>query len=278
MLTFMYVVTGVAAAGMILGLLKHRQGLEWGQKLIVAALAVFVPAGGYALVLQFFGASIAGGQAVTRTREYTRVSTEKLGRYLSEKYPGSKALVIEPLPYPYGPLCASNRKEIQLVLDGLREGFGDQIELVAIVTPVLPPHVVEAGWDEDGKMTSDTLLSVEDWLDSYYFNQMIEREGAGCDLIVSLGGAFPADYKQLSLYNQDPRPKLALWFPGKYKRAYALRDAIAEGDIDAVVVSQPQRRAKGSVPGDLDEAFNRMYFLLTSENVRQITDQHTPRY
>ncbi len=277
MLTFMYVVTGAAVAGMILGLIRHRQGLDWGQKLIVVALAVFVPAGGYALVLQFFGPGIVGGKAVARTRKYTRVSTEKLGRHLAETFPGSKALVIEPLPYPYGPLCASNREQIQLVLDGLREGFGDRIELVAIVTPVLPPHVVEAGWDEDGNLSSDTLLGVEEWLDAYYFNQMIEREGAGCDLIVSLAGAFPADYKQLSLYNQDPRPKLALWFPAEYAQAHALRDAIAEGDIDAVVVGQPRRRAQGSVPGDLDEAFHRMYFLLTSENVRQINDKHKPR-
>ena len=276
MLTLMYVVAGAAGAGMIFGLIKHRQGLDWGQKLIIVALAVFVPAGGYALVLQFFNAGIVGGEMATRGRKYARVSTEKLGRHLAETFPGAKALVIEPLPYPYGPLSASNREQIQLVLDGLREGFGDRIEIVTIVTPVLPPHVLEAGWDENGKMTSDTLLGIEDWLDAYYFNQIIEREGAGCDLIVSLAGAFPADHRQLSLYSQESRPKLALWFPAKYERAHALRDAIAEGNIDAVVVGQPRRIGKGSVPSDLDEAFNRMYFLLTPENVQQITDKHKP--
>jgi hypothetical protein len=277
MLTLMYVVATIAAAGIVLGYVKYRQGLDWGQKLIIGSLVAFVPATGYGLVLQFFGPNIIGTKAGERHRKYTQVGTEKLGRHLAEKFPGSKALVIEPLPYPYGPLSASNPEQIKLALDGLREGFGDQIEIVAVVSPVLPPDVVEAGWDKNGDMTSDTRLGVEEWLDSYFFNQMIEREGAGCNLIVSLAGAFPEDYKQLSLYNQDPRPKLALWFPANYERAYALRDAIAEGDIDAVVTGRLIRSSGRSVPSDLDEAFDRMYFLLTSENVKQITDANQSR-
>jgi len=277
MLTFMYVVTGAAAAGMILGLIKYRQGVDWGRTLVIAGLAVFVPAGIYTAVRQFWGPSLDGGSVAERTRGYTRVSTEKLGRYLAETFPGSKALVIEPLPHPYSPLCASTRTQIDLALDGLREGFGDRVEVVSVVPPVLPPHVVEAAWDEDGVFTSDTMIAVDDWLDSHFFNQMIEREGAGCDLIVSLASAFPADYVQLSIYNQDPRPKLALWFPAEYRRAYAVREAIAEGEIDAVVTALPRRSAKGSVPGDLDEAFNQMFLLLTPATAEKITQKYAPR-
>jgi hypothetical protein len=272
-----YVIIGGAIVGLIVGHIKYRQGLDWGLKAIIVSLAVGVPAGGYALIQQLYSARFTGEDIAQRSRKYTQVGTEKLGRHLAEKFPGSKALVIGPLPYPYGPLCASTPAQIQTILDGLRAGFGDRIEIVTVVTPVLPPDVLEAGWDEDGKMTSSTLLGVEEWLDAYFFNQMIEREGAGCDLIVSLASAFPEDYKQLSLYNQDPRPKLALWFPANYERGYAVRDAIVEGDIDAIVVGRLIRSSGGSVPSDLDEAFDRMYFLLTGENVKQITDANQPR-
>ena len=270
MVIFSYVVIGGAIAGLIVGLIKYRQGLDWGLKAIIVSLAIGATAGLFTVVRMF---SNPGTVVNIRSKSYAEKSVEKLGRYFAEKFAGAKALVIEPLPHPYEPPGAGDEDRIQSLIEGLRKGFGDKIKLVATVRPELPPEVMKA-FQPNGQLDSDLLPDLNTWLDAYYFDRMIEREGAGCDLIVSLAGRFPEDYEQMSLYRKDPRPKLALWFPANYRRAYEFHKGVAAGTIDAIVAARPRRSTGSSVPDDLDEAFNRMYLLLTPENIEQIIQQY----
>jgi len=276
MIVFLRVLLGAAVVGLIVGLFRRRAGHEGTGRIIIVSLAVGV----LSSVGLFFWPSIAPvWRSIARApavkehlkavEAYTRASTHTLGAHLAEKFPGSRAIVVLPYPSPYGP-GGFGEERINHLLAGLREGLAGKITIVETFKPRMPEEVMR-GFRPDGThIGSELMVSMDEWFTASYFDDVLLSRGGRLDMVISLAG-LPADVSQMALLQQSPRPKLAAWYWREYRDAFRLREDIAVGDVAAVVAPSPQRQRYKDAPKDLQEAFERRFWLLTPENAEKIT-------
>jgi hypothetical protein len=80
----------IAGIGMLVGFSKQKAGVDWGQPVAVvcAIIALVCALAQVGLRLKGPGGGTGG---LKREMAWVRVSGEKLGQYLAQKYPGAKA-------------------------------------------------------------------------------------------------------------------------------------------------------------------------------------------
>ncbi|OPZ31721.1 MAG: hypothetical protein BWZ02_00049 [Lentisphaerae bacterium ADurb.BinA184] len=271
---WLYIVIALAGVGAVLGLIKMKQGVEWGKPLTVACALV-------ALVLAIGSMFRGGGPSQReindiRKRElaYERISTKKLGTYLAEKFSGGKALVIKSVEF-MPQQAVDPRFEAQMA--GLKEGLGEAVEIGAVVSPEIPeeykkymesmpkgPEGEDMGYAMMGPMM-DTMLQAKD------FNKLIKEMPEGTNLIISLIG-LPMDLNNLSLWTMKNAPKLVLVSAMNLPQ---LQEAIREGYVTAMLTYRPDPDMQDpSIPKDPEAAFNKRYLLVTPENVQELAGQY----
>ncbi len=158
-------------------------------------------------------------------------------KYLAEKFPSYRALLIAPEGYEED----SYNKEI---IEGIKKGFGDSIELAAI----------ETIWAPGGDETKINAAS---------FNTIIKAND-DCNLIISMIG-LPPDINRLVIWREKARnrPKLVA-YNIDVKR---LRKYIARKFITAAVLFRPDPEITDRMPHDPEDAFNQRYILVTPANI-----------
>jgi len=269
-----YAIIGLSIIGLAIGFLKLRTRTSWARKVIFGSALVGFLAGAYVAYAVLFRPAIEGIEVESRSQSYAKAGTLKLGRYLAEKFPGSKALVILPLPHPYCPGGFETPARRDALVEGLREGFGGRIAIQAVVAPEFP-EIVKRAWQPprgypNGYLEENLLPPLDSWFDADYLDRYVKSHDA-CDLIVSLAG-LPADYRIMSSWRKDPRPRLALWFPERFEDGYRLRNIIAAGDVDAVAVRRPEFDPR-SGKGDPSVPYVDRFVVLTPENAEAMPPQ-----
>ena len=131
------VVMIIAGIGAFIGMSKQKEGKTWGQPLAIVCAIVAIVAALWSAIGTMSGTP--GKQAGEREIEFQKVQTRVLGAHLAEKYSGAKAIVIKD---PFN----TDATRPNPLLDGLKEGMGSAIQIVAEVFPPLP-----AGYNEGGK-------------------------------------------------------------------------------------------------------------------------------
>ena len=251
-----------AGIGMVVGLVKQRSAAAWAKPLTVACALIALVC---ALAHMVPGDARDPDEIVERNElEYLRISTEKLGRYLAQKYAGSKALVL------VDPPSAFNQERTAALLRGLESGLAGKISIEARKSPDPPETARQTVAAASDGATEDVRPPMDYWLTAEAFDALIEKHTETCDLVITMIGV-PSDVSQMRLWNLSNRPKLAL----ACGSVYELRGLIASGDIVAAVAFSPEAVfGNEEPPGDIEAAFRRRFLLLTPENVEGLAAKY----
>ncbi|MEA2013488.1 MAG: hypothetical protein U9O87_10505 [Verrucomicrobiota bacterium] len=187
-------------------------------------------------------------------KQYTYLSTEYLGKYLTEEYPDSKIVII------YSSISVT--KIQQLRLEGLRKGLSDDCE---IIKQVGLPFYIPGGIPQ-------CMISLNEFLKAKDFNDVfLENEDA--DMFISLVG-LPEDLNKMSLWeieSEVKRPKLIV-FGGDVS---ILKEAIINDYIQALIVYRQMDNSVNKLPPDnLKEAFSRRFMLITPKNIENLIKKY----
>lgn len=271
MTTILFILMVVAGIVMLFGMAKQKAGMDWGRPLaIVCAIVALVCAIGQIVVKTTGVGKGAGGIAKTEL-VYVQVSMEKMGKYLAEKCPGAKVLVIQ------DPETKTSSERRKAALEGLKKGFGSKVTVAATDSPTIPKNAkgmmgemgMGAGGPEGG---GEMLPPMEYWLTPAAFDGLVAKH-KDCDLVVSTIG-LPSKFGQMKLWRKVQSKKLKIALGGG--SIYELGKLFAMKYITAAVAYNPKAVYDDSKPpSDLDEAFKKRYLLVTPENARQLAQQYT---
>jgi len=254
----------IAGIGMIIGFSKQKAGIDWGRPVAVIC-AIIVLACAIAQVAVRMGAGTGGGtKGLKRELQWTKVSAQYLGQYLAQKYPGSKALVIR------DPKTPMSEERTQAILDGLKEGFGGKIEIVAVEEPPIPENaksmMMGGPEGEEGQM----LPPMEYWLTPKIFDDIINKYKDKVDMVITTIG-LPQQYARMKLWRMKKRPKVVI----AGGSIYELKQLFMGKYIAAAVTFNPDAQFTDKGPSsNLEEAFKERYILVTPETVAQLAQKY----
>ena len=250
-----------AAVVMVLGLVKQKQGLAWGKPLATWAAVI-------ALICALLHIVTSGGpsqKSVMKTQmRYVEVSTEKLGQYLAEKYPGKKALLI------VSPIAKINQANADALTRGLKRGLKGKITIVAEISPE-PPQMPNLPAGPQGRRLPPgagmmMMGPIEFWLTPEKFDAMLEPQLKNVDLVITTIG-LPMEVGKLKFWQIKPQPAKMVIANGNISN---LAEAIKTGYVAAAVTFNPKATYDNQKPpSNLDAAFSKRYLLVTPENVEQ---------
>ena len=192
----------------------------------------------------------------------------KLGLYVAEKYAGAKALVIVP-PTVFG----DGERRRNAVVDGLKEGFGGAITVVAEASPERPPvtdrrTTVGVSTGESG-IPADMAAPQESYFTAEVFDRLVKKYAGKVDLVVTTIG-LPQDMAKMEFWHMSSRPRLAL----AGGSVHELKNAFSTGAIVAAVAYSPCARYSDKPPASgVSEAFAERFLLITPENIEEISRQ-----
>ncbi|OGV42924.1 MAG: hypothetical protein A2X48_11055 [Lentisphaerae bacterium GWF2_49_21] len=177
-----------------------------------------------------------------------------LAKYLAEKYPDRKAMII----------VSPNYEEIlrqKELVDSLKAGFGDSITVEAIV-----PISVDLSRYQHGKSPHiEEVMTAEDF--DYAFEK--HRE---CEVVVSIIGV-PKDLDKMKVWTMEDyeRPKIALLNSSTKYLEGAIKGKFVVASVHYIPGFKSSKRMP---PGDPKKVFEERYMLVTPENIDQIRKKY----
>lgn len=270
---FFLVFTGTLMAAALIGMIACAKKQNTNPKAKPAAIALLILVIICAIIILHQTDIIGSGSTarlIENEMKYAGFSTEILGRYLAEKYPNSKALLIVDKAFE------ENERQ-KVMIESLKKGLDNKITIVTMASPcegVTEEYPVDEmdtsppEGEEPGAMTPPLMELVT----AADFDAIIKKN-SGCDMIISLVG-LPMDVQNMVIWQMpdETRPKVAL----VSSDIFNLKSAILSKAIVAVVAYSPQAVFDESkVPSDPQKAFDRRYLLITPENVEEIEAKHS---
>jgi hypothetical protein len=277
-----YVIMAIAIVGILFGKKKQKEGMPWGEQLVLLSAIV-------ALVAAVWQLFFSGGPGNKRIMEiqlaYTKVSTQKLGEHLAATYPGSKAIVLVNPQMPY------TQQQSNVLLEGLKAGLGNKITIVAEVAPKLPempnmpgmmpgmpPPPAGAEGAESaaavppGAPSPEMMMMmgpIEFWLTAEKFDEMMAPYLDKCDMVITTIG-LPMDVGRMKFWSLSSRPKMVV----ASGSILELKKAIEGKAVVAALTFNPKAKFDNErPPKKLDDAFAKRYILITPENVNQVAEE-----
>jgi hypothetical protein len=219
------------------------------QSMAVKLFIVVIGCGITILTLTF--ASNETARLIANELKFAKAASFVMGEELAELYPNSKALVVVDENY-------EKSKRQKEMLDGLKEGLGDKIEIAAIDNVKVPPP--------EGVTNPEEIEMFPMWerMRAEHFDNLL-REHKDCDLIISMIG-LPYDVGEMEIWRmaEEDRPKVALLFADVHN----LGRAIYAGYLTALTYKPGVKFTEDPAPSDAREAFNKRYIILNKENVK----------
>jgi len=269
------VIMVIAAIGMFFGLAKQKQGKLWGRPMaVVCAIVALLCA------LSHIVSSRSPSMATVLDREmgYQKISGQKLGMLLAEKHNGAKAIIIV---QPSLSKDAASRPNA--VVEGIKEGLGSKVTVVAEVAPTIPesakkqfmtemppPPGQEGGPGAPGGDPAEVVPPMEFWFTAELFDALVAKYKGQIDMVITTIG-LPQEPGAMTFWNLQPRPKLAITGGSVYK----LKKAIKSGAVVAAVTYNPKAvYDEKPPPSDLDKAFDKRFLLITPENLDKIAAEY----
>jgi hypothetical protein len=239
----------IAGIGAFVGMSKQKEGAAWGQPLAIVCAIIAIVAALWSAIGTMSGAP--SKQAGEREIEFQRVQTRVLGAHLAEKHAGAKAIIIK------DPFSTDSSRPNPL-LDGLKAGMGSGVEIVAEVAPPLP-----AGYNEGGE--GEMMAPMETWYTAKVMQDILKGAGVDYDMVITciglpIGGLMQLKGKKVVFAGGSP---------------YEYAAAIAGGLVVAAVTYKPDAIYDDKpVPSALQEAFDKRYVLITTENVKEVAGKY----
>jgi hypothetical protein len=198
---------------------------------------------------------------------YSRAAAVVMGKYLAEKHPDSRALLLVSRDY-------EKNKRTMTILEGLREGFGSKISVEGIDFPVDPKREEEMEkMKKEGAAPEAMFYPGDDEfsLKAEHYNTVINKY-PDANLII-FTSSLPHDVSELGIWDlgEDKRPKTAALFAEPQK----LKNAIKAKYVSAITTYKPDVKfTEDKAPSDPQKAFDARYLLINSDNVDEMEKQH----
>ncbi len=285
----------VCAAVMLWSWNKYRTGAHWGQPVAVlfGVLAVAFAA------LNLFSGGRGAEKIMKVQRKYHQIKAEKMGSYLAQKYPGSRALVLaRPEPKERGRNARTKR-----LIDGLKKGFGQDISVVDVAGPEITDKLIEKVKEQYGPIPAEPppeatgeegetrpssegnvppvpaerdpvdLVPMHMWFTPKSVDKLLNNYSDKIDLVVSVIG-LPAGWTKMEFWRKEDQPAFALLESRGHRRHFV--EALKQEKICAAVLNKPPKKYKVDKmpPSNLDKAFKKRYILMTPENASKVVTEY----
>lgn len=201
------------------------------------------------------------------------LATWGLADYLAQHYAGSRVLILA------NPFAARENME-QAVIDqelagiqGLQEGFGDEMDAVEVVYPQL---LADAFASPQSLIPDSSVTTPLSFLFAPGALAKLRKEYPSHALWVSLIG-LPVGISEEAVWYAEDGPKFALLLPDLrvIGGVDAVKRAVHSGKLVAFVLTRQGRKFDTqSMDGTHREEFDKRYILVSSENVDQVTEDH----
>jgi len=256
------IVMVLALIGMIACAKKQRTNPN-AQPIAIALLVVVIACG---ITIMVKTGSFGGDDTASLIENETKFACSKaeiLGKYLKEKFPGEKVLVVADRDFE------KNVRTKRLV-DSIKAGLASDVtvDTVSIQTKSgdanHPPMPAGPGGEE-------FMMPLEEIMTAKDFDATVEKH-QDCKMVVTMIG-LPRDAAKMKLWKMsaNSRPKVALLDGG----VQALKNVIGAGYIVAAVSYKPGvKYTEDPAPSDVQKAFDERYILITPENVGEIADKY----
>ncbi|MFZ2655376.1 MAG: hypothetical protein WAX69_10660 [Victivallales bacterium] len=188
---------------------------------------------------------------------YTKSSYFTLGKYIAEKIPGAKILLVVDKQ-------RQNDTRSPALLESFKLGLAGKATIAATETPAI-------AWPEgrpQPRPEEMDMIPLQEVMTAESFNDLIAKY-SDANLIVSFIG-LPNDIENMTVWTMEPekRPKIAL-INGAY---HNLKTAIQSGIVAAVIAVNPTAKfTDEAAPVDVKAAFDKRYILITPDNIDQIS-------
>jgi len=188
---------------------------------------------------------------------YTKSSYFTLGKYIAEKIPGAKILLVVDKQ-------RQNDTRSPALLESFKLGLAGKATIAATETPAI-------AWPEgrpQPRPEEMDMIPLQEVMTAESFNDLIAKY-SDANLIVSFIG-LPNDIENMTVWTMEPekRPKIAL-INGAY---HNLKTAIQSGIVAAVIAVNPTAKfTDEAAPVDVKAAFDKRYILITPDNIEKIS-------
>ncbi|MBI3417852.1 MAG: hypothetical protein HY043_21375 [Verrucomicrobia bacterium] len=232
-------------------------------------LLIGVVLGLVALALVFFPRNTSRRNALASRA----LATQVLAEYLAGKFPGQRALIVaNPFTVQRGRRAEVYQFE-QAGIDGLRRGFGKDVQLVGVAFPELRREVLENPASIQLPVPTTTPLS---YLVAENSFDILMKQNPSTEIIVSLIG-LPNGVTETELWKNPKMPKLGLLLPDwrVLGDPQLVTQAIRSGKIAAAVLNKPGAPAENAPPGnDSRAAFAERFLLVTADSLDDLLRQY----
>ena len=256
------IVMVIGAAAAFAGWSNAKKGASWGQPLTIIGAVVAIAAAMWGIVRTVTGADQK--DSMNREIGYQMVQTRKLGLYLKEKFAGKKVVILK------DPTINTQDGKDTPQLQGLKEGLGGALEIVAEIAPDLPKP---QGQPQEGMPEDMMVEPIEVWFTAKELDKTLGKVNGDYDILITTFGLPQGGV-------MDPKGGFKGKLAGKkvvfaggsiYEQGFAFQSGL----IVAAVTYKPNAEYdENPVPKDLDTAFNKRYLLVTSENFKDIAKEY----
>lgn len=265
-----------AAVAMIVGVMKMKQGVEWGKPLAVACAVIALIC---ALGRSGCSSQSARGKELLKAEvEFREACGGQLARQISEKHPSAKVLILRSFQL--------NPETVNKMEDAIVTGFRDEADGLTIVAeaspelsekdmeklreamePLLPESTTTPGEITMQDIEMLGLPFLEEWYTSEVLVDLLKKHPE-CDVVVAVS-MLPMDFDKAKFWKDDhPRFGLALVGIGEF------RELFRDDAIVAAVVPKPGADYKVKPKGNVDDDFGVRYLMVTPENAAALAKEH----
>lgn len=250
---FIWIALMVIALGGILWSAKIQKKNANAQTFAVIFLVLILVATGG--ILNDFG--VLGGtsseikQIMENEKRFSISKANVIGKYLAEKYPDAKAVILLDSSVANTPSTTESLAE-------LKKNLG-KISIVATETINIPEP------DPDNPMPYEEMVNAQSFNEIFALHKDV-------DLIINFAN-FPYNQEEVakfSIWSMKNGPKLAL-----YNGDIAmLKPAIQAGFVAVATTIKPKLDPKAKPARDMKETFDMRFLLITPDNVKEIAEQN----
>lgn len=276
----MAIIMVLALIGMIVCAKKQEMIPAAKPAAIVCMVVIIACAFGILTTTGMFGDGGAK-KMIANEMVYSHASAYISGKYIGEKYPGAKILLLVDDE-------TNNIRQAEMI-EHLKRGLGDRCEIVGMECPkpLLPPPpeeeavaAVEGAAEGTDAAASQQLyrgmmemmVPIQEIMTAQLVTDAIAKYPDVTMLVTFVG--LPRNFQEMDIWHEEDETKM-LKVALISGQIYQLGPEIQSGQIVAAVTHNPGAKYDESkAPLDPQAAFDKRYLLITPENIAEIAQKY----
>lgn len=246
----------VYGAMMLLGLIgmivcSKKQRTNPAMQPVAFVLFIVVVIGAIMLMTEMGVFGNSNSSLLSNERAFYSSQGYKVGKFLAAENGGKKVLVLAEPGF-------EQNENIKLLVDQFKDGYGS--DNVTVTTLDIKNNNPEEG------MPLYMMMKAKD------FDQVFEAN-PDAGIVVNLLG-LPEDARRMKYWSMDKAKRPLFFMIGDFSgMVRGLPNLIEKGDLAGIVIANPSAKYDVKAPGNMEEAFNIRYVLVSKDNVKEYKDK-----